>query len=109
MSSKMRVSERPVGVVVMRQMLIADFLTSPMLARGSRAPVFSAIHFFSLLMMSSRSFLSADRRHVLLQVLFVGAIVQRFARLRMELLSSPFSDRTIELDVRCIELWPRPA
>ena len=59
MSSKTRVSVRPVEVVVIRQMLMADFLTSPMLARGSRAPVFSAIHFFSLLMMSSRSFLSA--------------------------------------------------
>ncbi len=39
--------------------LIADFRTSPMVESGSRAPVFSAIHFFSLLMMSSKSFLSS--------------------------------------------------
>src|ERR1051326_6439365 len=35
--------------------LIADFLTSPIDASGSRAPSFGAIHFFSLAMMSSNS------------------------------------------------------
>ena len=83
--------------------LIADFRTSPMVESGSRAPVFSAIHFFSLLMMSSSNFLSAARRHVVFQVLFVGAVVERFAGLGVEFLASPFSDGAIELDVGRVE------
>src|SRR5208282_6200448 len=47
------------GDPIHRYRLIADFRTSPMVASGSRAPVFSAIHFFSFWMMSSSSFLSA--------------------------------------------------
>ena len=39
--------------------LIADFLTSPIDASGSLAPSFGAIHFFSLEIMSSSSFLSS--------------------------------------------------
>ena len=39
--------------------LIADFRGSAMVSKGSRAPSFSAIHFFSFAMMSSSSFLSS--------------------------------------------------
>ena len=83
---------------------MADFRTSPIDASGSRAPVFSAIHFFSVSMMSSRSFLSSARRHVLFHMLLVGAVVERFAGLCVEFLSRPASDRAIELDMRRIQL-----
>src|SRR5438876_6401439 len=39
--------------------LIADFRGSAMVSKGSRAPSFSAIHFFSFAMMSISSFLSS--------------------------------------------------
>src|SRR5579862_6522924 len=37
-------------------------------------------------------------------MLFVGAVVQRFAGLRMKFLPCPLSDGTIELDIGSIEL-----
>ena len=37
-------------------------------------------------------------------MLVVGAIVQRFAGLRMEFLAGPFADRAIEFDVRRVQL-----
>lgn len=39
--------------------LVADFRGSPIVANGSRAPSFFAIHFFSLAMISNSSFLSS--------------------------------------------------
>ena len=44
-------------------------------------------------------------RHVFLQVLLVGAVVQRFAGLRMKLLPGPPSDAAVELDVGSVKLW----
>src|SRR5439155_15699675 len=40
--------------------LIADFLGSAMVSNGSRAPSFGTIHFFSLAIISSSSFLSSS-------------------------------------------------
>ena len=84
--------------------LIADFRTSPIVESGSRAPVFSAIHFFSLLMMSSKQLLVRRRRHVLLHMLFVSAIVEQFAGLRVKFLPGPLPNGAIELDVWRVQL-----
>src|SRR3984957_15816695 len=43
------------------------------------------------------------RRHVVLQVFFVGAVVDWFSCLRVEFLPSPTPNRAIELDVGCVE------
>jgi len=66
--------------------LIADFRTSPILASGSRAPVFSAIHFFSFRDNFQQKLLVRGKTACLLQVLFIGAVTQRLARLRVEFL-----------------------
>jgi len=58
-TSGIKVFLRASVAIAIHYRLIADFRTSPMVESGSRAPVFSAIHFFSLLMMSSSNFLSA--------------------------------------------------
>src|ERR1700722_1472692 len=45
------------------------------------------------------------RWHVIFQMLVISPIVQQLARLRMELLSFPASNFTVELDVRRVKLW----
>ena len=66
--------------------LIADFRGSPMVAKGSRAPSFSAIHFFSFAMISSSSFLSSAVGMYFGKVLVVFLSPERHAGLGVELL-----------------------
>src|SRR5580692_81119 len=44
------------------------------------------------------------RRHVLFQVFFISAVIERLAGLRVELLRLPASNLTIELNVRSVQL-----
>src|ERR1700731_5429949 len=43
--------------------------------------------------------------HIVLQVLFVSAIVERFARLGMERLSLPAANLTIEFNIGRVKFW----
>src|SRR5260370_24928837 len=45
------------------------------------------------------------RRHVLLQVLLVSAVIQRFSGLGVELKTGPAPDLAIELYIRRIKSW----
>src|SRR5450755_1947193 len=45
------------------------------------------------------------RRHIFLQVLLVGTVINRFTGLRMKFLSRPAPDVTVKLDVWSVKLW----